>query len=218
MTAVSVGVPLPTRADASAWPLLAASWRVVRPSRLLLPAGTALLLVTASWPWLDDGYAGLVLHGVTLLLACAVALTCDDPGAEITAATPVPRARRTLARLGAGLAVAVPVYAVAAVVAESRLPGVSLTAHTVETVVVVLAAAAVGTGLRALGRALPAYPTVLGTLLLMFGLYALPRDFRVLDPQPWGAPWEAAMLRWSALGLLAVVVLAQALRDPARHR
>ena len=79
---------------------------MVRPGRVLLPAGVALLLVAATWPWLDDGYAGLVLHGVTLLLACTMALTCDDPGAEVVAATPVPRSRRTLARLGAGLAVA----------------------------------------------------------------------------------------------------------------
>lgn len=216
MTAVTLPLGLPARTGSRTWPLLAASWRAVRPARLLLPAGAALLLVAASWPWLDDGYAGLVLHGVTLLLACAVALSCDDPGAEIVAATPLPRARRTLARLGAGLAVAVPVYAVAALVAEHRLPGLSSTAHLVEAVVVCLGAAAVGTGLRALGRALPAYPAVLGTLLLMFGLYALPRGFGVIDPQPWGAPWEAALLRWAALALLALTVLVTALRDPAR--
>ena len=52
----------------------------------------------------------------------------------------------------------------------------------------------------------------------MFGLHSLPREYRVFDPQPWGAPWEAAMLRWAALGMLALVVLGHALRDPARSR
>lgn len=216
MTAVPLSVRLPARSGLAGRPLLAASWLAVQPRRLLLPAGAALLLVAVTWPWLDDGYAGLALHGVTLLLACSVALTTDDPGAEVVAATPIPRSRRTLARLGVGLAVAAPVYAVAALVAHSRFPAVSLTAHTVEVVVLVLVAATIGAWLRALGRALPAYPAVLGTLLLMFGLYALPRSFRVIDPQPWGAPWEAAMLRWAALALLALAALVHALRDPAR--
>ena len=144
MTAVSLPTHLPVHTNVPAWPLLSASWRVVRPGRVLLPAGVALLLVAATWPWLDDGYAGLVLHGVTLLLACTMALTCDDPGAEVVAATPVPplpahpgpprrRSRRRCC----------PAYAVA-VVADSRLPTVSLTAHTVEAAVVGSAAAAIG--------------------------------------------------------------------------
>jgi hypothetical protein len=42
----------------------------------------------------------------------------------------------------------------------------------------------------------------------------LPIGWVLVDAQPWGPPWEATMLRWAAVVLLAAAVLALALRDP----
>lgn len=199
-------------------PLLAASWRAVRPLRMTAVAASALLLVGATAPWQDSGHAVPVMHGIVLLAACAVALCTDDPAAEVLDAAPVPRQLRTLLRLALGAAVAVPVFLVGAYVAEARFAATPLVILTVEAAATALVAAALGSAIRRRGVHAPAYPTVLALLVLTFALDQLPAGYLMLDPQPWGPPLEAALVRWSALGLLALAVLALALRDPASAR
>lgn len=195
-------------------PVVAASWRAVRPARVATLAGAALLLVAASAPWQDEGYAVQVMHGIALLVACAVALCTDDPAAEVVAAAPITRRFRTLVRLGLGFAVAVPVFLVGAYVAEARFDPTPLSVLSMEAVGIVLVAAALGSVIRARGVHSPAYPTALVLLLVTFALDQLPTGYAMIDPQPWGPPLEAALIRWAALALLALAALTLALRDP----
>lgn len=196
--------------------LVAASWLAVRPLRLAMLVAAVTVLVVGTVPWQDSGYAVPVMHGVALLVACVVVLCTDDPAAEVVAATPRSRSARTLTRIAVGLAVAVPTYLAAAVVAEARFEPSPLIALGVEAATYLLVAAALGAALRARGIHAPAYPAALVLLVLTFALGRLPGAYLMVDPQTWGAPWEAALLRWAAVALLAVAVLALALRDPAR--
>jgi hypothetical protein len=194
--------------------LAGASWLAARRTRVLTPVAGVLVLVSATAPW-QDTHSVPVLHGVALLTAAAVAASTDDPVADVVAATPYPRHLRTLGRLLVALAVAVPAYLVAAVVAELRAQQTPLASLTVEALVLGLAAAATGAALRDRGVHAPAYPAALGVLLLLFVLHWLPRGWVMVDPQPWGPPLEAALVRWTSLALLSAGVLALALRDPA---
>lgn len=195
--------------------LAAASWLAVRPLRLASLVGAVTVLVLGTAPWQDSGYAVPVMHGVALLVACVVVLCTDDPAAELVAATPRTLSTRTLARIAVGLAVAVPTYLAAALVAEARFEPSPSTALGVEVAAYLLVAAALGTTLRARGVHAPAYPAALVLLVLTFALGRLPGEYLMVDPQPWGAPWEAALLRWGAVAVLAATVLAVSLRDPA---
>ena len=197
----------------------AASWSAVRRSRLLVPCAAALALVVGSYPWQDSGQAVPVLHGVAVLLACGWIATTDDPAGEIVAASPYPRRLRTLARMAAGLAVVLPVFVVAAVVAETRSAGTPLGPMGLEALGYALTGTAIGAGIRAwTGRLAPGYPAVIGLLGVVLTTYFLPHGWVMVDPQPWGPPLEAAVLRWVALTLLAAGVLALALQDPAAVR
>jgi hypothetical protein len=119
MTRVAVATRL-DRQDLRA--VRAASWWLVRRPGLLmpLPAGCVLMVTTA--PALDDGYALQVLRGVSVLLACALVASSDDPSGEVLAASPYPRSVRTAARALARAAVVVPAWALAAALAEWRAP------------------------------------------------------------------------------------------------
>ena len=198
--------------------LVTASWRAVRPLRVVAVAAAVALLVAGSAPWQDDGYAVPVMHGVALLVACVVALCTDDPAADIAAASPYPRHVRTLARLAVGTAIALPTYLLASWVAEVRFDATPLTVLGAEALTSVILAAAVGSVLRARGMHAPAYPTVLVVLVVTFVLGRLPREYAVIDPQPWGPPVEAALVRWTALALLGAAALMWALRDPLSDR
>jgi hypothetical protein len=196
--------------------LLAASWLAVRRTPLLVPCGAAVLLVAGTVPWQDSGHAVAVLHGVVVLAACGWVATLDDPAGEVVAASPYPRRRRTLLRMLAGLAVVLPVLALGASVAELRFAPTPLLPAGFEAVGYALGGAALGAALRAWrGQLTPAYPALIGLLALVLGTYWLPTGWTMVDPQPWGPPLVAALLRWSALALLALGVLTLALRDPA---
>lgn len=195
--------------------LLSASWVAVRPLRLASLVVAVAVLVLGTAPWQDSGYAVPVMHGVALLVACVVVLCTDDPAAEVVAATPRTRSTRTLVRLALGFTVAVTTYLAAALVVEARFEPSPSTALGVEMAAYLLVAAALGATLRARGVHAPAYPAALVLLVLTFVVGRLPREYLMVDPQPWGAPWEAALLRWGAVALLAATVLVVALRDPA---
>jgi hypothetical protein len=199
--------------------LLAASWLAVRRGPLLLPAGAAVLLVAATAPWQDSGHAVPVLNGVAVLAACAWVATLDDPAGEVVAASPYSRMRRTLLRMAAGLVVVLPVLALGASVAELRFAPTPLLPAAFEAVGYALAGAALGAALRAWrGILAPAYPALIALLALVLITYWLPDSWNMVDPQPWGPPLVAALIRWTALALLALGVLALALRDPAEGR
>jgi hypothetical protein len=192
--------------------LMSASWLAVRRPPLLVPLGVAVALVLATLPW--AGSAVLVVHGVGVLVACSLAATTDDPAAEVAAATPPARRTRTAFRMVAGALVAVPVLLVGLVVAETRLAATPLVALGPEVAGYGLLALAVGAALRAwAGVPHPAYSAAIAVLVIVLTTWMLPRGWTMVDPQPWGPPLEAALLRWLAVALLALAVLAAALRD-----
>jgi len=195
--------------------LLGAAWLAVGRPPLLVPAAAALVLTLATVPW-QDVYGSRVVHGVAILLACALVAATDDPAGEVVAAAPVPRHVRTLSRVLAVLAVVVPVAVVAVVVARLRSPFVPVGVTVLELVGYAALGVALGTALRAwAGLLRPSYVAVVGVLLLALGTYALPRGWVMLEPQPWGRPYDAAVIRWAGLIVLALGVMGLALRDPA---
>lgn len=199
--------------------VLVSSWWLVRRPGLLVPVGAALVLVLATLPVLDDGWALRVLRGVGVLLACAWVSAADDPAGEVVAASPYPRHVRTLARIAAALPPLLAVWSVAAVVVQVRAPEVPVAGLGVEALALGLLGLAVGTGLRAwndLHR--PAHAAALGLVLLAFVTSAAPRWYALQQDQTWGPPWEAAQLRWWALVLVGAGVVALALHDPLHRR
>ena len=199
--------------------LLASSWWLVRRPGLLVPTGAALLLVLATTPVLDDGWALRVLRGVGVLLACAWVSATDDPAGEVVAASPYPRHVRTLARVGAAVPPLVAVWAGAAVIVQVRAPEVPVLALGVEALALGLLGLAIGTGLRAWHDLhQPAHAAALALVLLAFVMSAAPRWYALHQSQTWGPPWEAAQIRWWAFGLVASGVIALALHDPLHQR
>jgi hypothetical protein len=193
--------------------LLEGSWLAIRRAPVLAPLGVALLLVVGTVPWLDT-HGVQVLHGVAVLAACALAGATDDPAAEVVAAAPYPRWVRTGARLATATALTMPVVVLAVLLTELRNGQTPLLLLGAELLGFTLVGATIGAVLRARGMAMPAYPAVVAVLVLAVLVRQLPRTWLLVDVQPWGPPWEAALVRWSAFTLLAVALLSLALRDP----
>ncbi len=200
-------------------PLLPAAWLGVRHGRLLLPLSASVLLVLATLPWQDEGRATSVMHGVAVLVACAFATALDDPCGDLTTAAPARRSAWTGARLAAVSAVALPVLVAATLVARWRFAPLPLAGVVAEAAGYLLAGVAVAAALRAWrGTQLPSYPAVVGVLLVAMLTYALPRSWAMVDPQPWGPPYAAALWRWLGLVLLALACVLAAVRDPLDRR
>jgi hypothetical protein len=199
--------------------LLAASWFAVRRAPLLVPVLAAVVLVAATVHVQGDGHAVQVLRGVGVLLACGWLSSIDDPVGEVAAASPYPRPVRTLSRVAAGLLPVLPVWLAAAAVAQWRLPGTPVAGLGLEALALGAAGLAIAAGLRAwTGHLTPSYLAVVGLLGLALSTSALPRGWAMLQEQLWGPPWQAAQLRWAALLLVAVGILALAVRDPLAER
>lgn len=199
--------------------LLAASWRVVRRSGLLIPVAAACVLVTVTVHLFDDGYAAQVLRGVGVLLACAWASAMDDPMGEVAAGSAYPRRVRSAARAAVGLAVVAPLWAGTALLAEGRTEELSLLPLALEAAGLGLTGVAGAAGLRAWSdRHQPSYLVVPALVALAVGINSLPRGWAMVPFQTWGPPWEAAQVRWAALALLCVGLLVAALRDPMAGR
>ena len=180
-----------------------------------MPATAALALVAATVHVQDDGHAVQVLRGVGILLACAWVATMDDPSGEVVAASPYSRRVRSLVRATAGAFVVLPVWGLAATVAEARFEPTPVWGLSLEALAMGVGGLAIGAGLRAWTVHYSAsYLGVIGVVVLAIGAHALPRDWAMVQEQVWGPPWEAAQIRWLALLLLVVGVLAAALRDP----
>lgn len=193
--------------------LRAATRGSARPG-LVGPVAAALVVTVLCTPALD-GEALPVLRGAALLLAVALAAATDEPLARLLDAAPTPWAERVGARLVPGLAVVGAAWAM--VLGWAAVHGdPPVAALTLELAALGALATAVAAGLRrwwGVGEpAVHAGPALAG-LYLASG--QLPRPHGLLEGQPWGPPWEAAHLRWSALLLAAGAVLVLALADPA---
>ncbi len=200
---------------ASVTALLATSWWLVRRPGLLVPAGAALVLVVATLPVLDDGYALRVLRGAGVLLACAWTIAADDPSGEVLAASPYSRATRTAARLLAGTAVVVPTWIAAAALVQWRAPMTPVLGLGLEALTLGAIGLGVGTALRAWrDQHAPSHGAMLGLVALVFAAHGAPRWYVLLQNQTWGPPWEAAQIRWVALLLVGMGLVVLALRDP----
>jgi hypothetical protein len=198
--------------------LLAVSWRVVAQGTVLLPAATAAVLTVAAAPLVDGAHAHELRLGVACLLACALAATADDPAAEVAAAAPHPRWARCSARLALGFALAVPVVLSLAIVERSApappMPGAGL-----QLLALLLVGPAAGFAVWAWhDAAQPAYAAMVAVLCVSLALWVLPTEWSVVSTQPWGPPWQAALIRWSALAVLGAAVVAAAWRDPYTAR
>ena len=200
--------------------LLAVSWWLVRRPPLLAPAVAALLLTGVSLLLMEVDYQALrLMRGVALLLACAWVAAMDDPAGEVTAASPYSRTERSLSRLAATGAVVVPTWVVCAAAVERVVPQTPVLGTGVEALALAALGVAVGAGLRAWRDIhMASQLAVLGLLAIALLTNVMPRWYLLVQPQPWGPPWEAAQIRWWALALVAVGVLALALRDPVRSR
>jgi hypothetical protein len=205
----------PRTAAAGPRALLATSWWLVRRRPLLVPLAAAGVLVLGAMPVLDDGYALQVLRGVSVLLACALAATTDDPSGEVAAASPYPRSVRTAARVLAGAAVVLPTWLAAAAVVKSQAPQIPVLGLGVEALTLGAVAVAIGNGLRAWrGQHAPSLLAALGLVGFAFGTAVAPRWYALQQGQTWGPPWEAAQFRWWGLALITFGIALHALRDP----
>lgn len=195
--------------------VLSASWFAVRRAGLLVPAAAAVFLVAGTAHVQDDGHAIQVLRGVGVLLACAWVATMDDPSGEVVAASPYPRHERSLMRATAGAFVVLPVWVLAATVAELSFDPTPVWGLSLEALAMGVGGLAIGAGLRAWTVHYSAsYLAVIGVVVLAIGTNAMPRGWAMVQGQSWGPPWEAAQIRWAALLLLVVGVFAAAVRDP----
>lgn len=64
----------------------------------------------------------------------------------------------------------------------------------------------------------PTYAAMAGVLCVSLAFLLLPTGWAVINVQPWGPPWEAALIRWTALVCLGVATVATAWRDPFTRR
>ena len=199
--------------------LLAASWRVVAQPPVLVPIAVAVLLTIATVPYLDSGHADQVRIGVATLLACALAATADDPASEVTAAAPRPRWARCATRLLLGLALVLPAAILSLTLAEQQDAATPTAGVGVQMLAVLLIGPAAGFAVSAWGNiAQPTYAAMVGVVCVSLALWLLPATWSVLQYQPWGPPWEASLIRWSAVVLLGCALVLSAWRDPATLR
>jgi hypothetical protein len=195
--------------------LLAASWRAVGRPPLLVLVGVAVLLTLATVPYLDDGYADRVRLGVAMLLACAWASTADDPASEVAASSPEPRWRRCAARMVVGLCVVLPVAVLTLALGEVQAGETPFSGAALQVLGVMAIGPALGFGMWAwAGLPQPAYAATVGVLCCTLAMWLLPAAWSVVSVQTWGPPWEAALLRWTALAVFGLAVMATAWRDP----
>ncbi len=103
----------------------------------------------------------------------------------------------------------------AALVVERRAAYVPVLAVGLEAAGLCAVGLAIAAGLRAWrGLLMPSHVAVVGALVAAVVSDALPRGWQLNQEQIWGPPWEAAHIRWAAVLLAGVAVLALAMREP----
>lgn len=177
--------------------------------------GSLLLLAWQHGGMASPEHAVWMLRAVAVLLAAAVAFGLDDPSLGTLAASPTPLVWRVAVRIGAVLVVPAGVWAIAVAWAEGRarggVPGGELTLEAAAVAVLGLAAAASLSRWRQATE-----PGVLVLPLLAALALALPQvEGRLALAVLPGPAWHAAHARWAALLVVALVVIAASVRDPA---
>jgi fluoroquinolone transport system permease protein len=206
----------PGRADA----VVRASAGAVPVRGVALHVAAAVALLAATWTGLDDdGSSVMVLRGVAVLLAAALALAVDEPAAALLDATPTPMVERLAARLALCGVLVLPTWTAAVALASLRGADVPLVGMTLELAALVALGLAVPLALRRWWRV--SEPAVVVGPLLLGALVAaahLPRRLVLLPATPLDPAWGAAHLRWSVLLLAALGLLVAGLADPATAR
>lgn len=193
--------------------LAAAAGPTTRAIRLTQPAlmlGIALALVLWQADTLDTPATAVwTVRAVTLVLTAGALPAFDDPSGPQVAAAPLPQSWRVAPRILFALAfVSVPVVALAAL-AQLPIGSLALEAGA-------LLALAAGTCLMLARRGIlePSTPVAVGLLLAPAALFLLPQWAALLVPP--GPLWDPAHERWAILLGAGVLLVALALRDPAR--
>lgn len=202
----------------SAGSLLRGSMLPVRQPTVLVPAGAALALPLAMVGLLDGSEALTILRWTGALLACVLIAAVDDPSGEVLAASPYPRAARVGARVALAAALVVPVWAFASLLVHWRQPWFPVWPVALEALGLAVVGVALAAGLRA-WRDLhkPSHLAAILLLAMMAALGAMPRWYVLNAEQTWGPPWHAAHLRWVAVTMFGIALVAAALRDPLRR-
>lgn len=196
--------------------LLRASWRAVAQPPLLVPVALSALMIAAAALFLDPEHAERMRVAVAAVLACGLATTAEDPTAEVAAASPYPRWLRCAARLSIGFMLVLPMAVVAITLFD---PDSAWTGGTLQMLAILLGGPAIGFALWAWADlAQPAYAAMAGALCWSLAIWALPAAWSIVGIQPWGPPWDAVLVRWTALILLGVAIMLTTWRDPALRR
>jgi hypothetical protein len=196
--------------------LLRASAAALPRRAVALHLAAALALPAVAWPALgsDDG-ALLVLRGVALMLATALALAVDEPAAQLLDATPTSLRRRLAARTAVCSAVVLPAWLLALAAAHAAGASVPVRGLSLELAALAGLGLAVPMCLRRWWGA-PEPAVVVGPVLLggLIAALHLPPRLALLgsaaDPG-----WGAAHQRWALVLLASLAVLAVAAGDPA---
>jgi len=194
-----------------------ASVRAVPRRAVGLLVAAAGVLLAATWPALEhDSAALLVLRGVAVLLATALALAVDETPAPLLEATPTPLAHRVGARVALCAAVLLPAWAAA--VGAAVLAGADVPVAMVSLELAALAAVGLGVPMslrrwwRVSEPAVVTGPVLLGTLL---AAAHLPRQLALLPASPLDPAWDPAHQRWAVVLGLASALVVVTLADPA---
>lgn len=198
--------------------VLGVSRRMVHRRGLLVPLAVAAALVLGTLPWLD-GYGMQVMRGAGVLLACAWVAAMDDPAGEVLAASPYPRVVRAGARALVGLLTVLPAWVGAALVVESQASYVPVLGLGAEALSLGLAGIAVAAAFRAWQEQhRPSHFAIATVVMLALVTQVMPRWYALAPAQTWGPPWQALLIRWLAVAILAGGLLGLALADPLHRR
>jgi hypothetical protein len=200
--------------------VLRASARAVPGRAVALHLTAAAALVAVTWRALEhDSAAVLVLRGVAVLLATALALAVDEPAASLLDASPTPLRQRLVARTGLCCAVLLPAWLIAVGAATLAGADVPVQAMSLELAALAAVGLAVPASLRRWWQVsepgLVTGPVLLGALL---AAAHLPRELVLLAGSPVDPAWGVAHQRWALVLVVAVALLVRAVADPATAR
>ncbi|MEP6759511.1 MAG: hypothetical protein ABJB55_09970 [Actinomycetota bacterium] len=192
--------------------LLPPSARTIRWGSFPVIAGLALLV---AWSGQRKGGnpAAIALPVATALLCVWVCFLFDDPAAETTAGGPTPLLFRRAVRIVVAVPAVTAVWFMCTWIGPLTGPSAAMTGSFVAEMILALAAAAVVVRLVGTGAGLIAAGVVVLVTLILPVTFGRPPSVDPARP-PWGEPASY----WTAVAVLAVLVLALAHLDPARAR
>ncbi len=136
--------------------------------------------------------------------------------ASLLAASPTPLRRRVAVPVAVAAAVAGATWLVLVTGSALRVDGVPVLGLTVQALALSALGLAVAAVLRTWrGHSEPGVLAAPVVVALVLAALPLPPRWSLLVPVPDAPGWDASVLRWTALLVVAVVVLLAATRDPA---